>query len=97
MIDIWIKSKNKTALDNFIFVQSDEGQTLRYPNTILPKKGSDYIAEYSEGEYLYPAMPAIGDSDYWYACIRSNERIDLPDDLIEITQEECSLVCGVWS
>lgn len=87
MIDTYLKSKNRDALEavcqsvvNSISIQQGRAET-------------SYIDE--EGNTV--DVPAVGDPEYWYTCVRAAFPIQAFDGVEVCSVEEGSLVVGVWA
>lgn len=83
MIDTYIKSTDKAALETFC-----EG----FQNAIGLNQGRASHTDEDGVEY-----GAIGDPAYWYTCIRSYAEITLPDGIELCDTQEGIDVCGLWS
>lgn len=83
MTDIYIKSKNETAIRDVC---------TNFKHVIGPVRGSAATVDENSGP-----IPARGDLNYWYTCIRSDTAIELPSGIEPCSVEEGSSVVGVWA
>lgn len=90
MIDTWIISTDATALTAFC---------AGYPNVLGPANGRAAIADYTDPDTgtVYPGCPAAGDPDVWYACIRAESAVSLPEGCAFSTEANCAPIIGVWA
>lgn len=80
MTDIYFKAKNKASIETL------RGYVI---NVIEPVQG---IAGYTDAEGN--VVPAVGDPDYWYTCVRVPFDISAHDGLESCDTEEGFAVCG---
>lgn len=89
MIDTYLKSKNREALEHLLDFAI---------NVIGPVQGTAA----SEGLVLedgtmIEAQEAKGDPTYWYACIRFLLPITPSGEIESCDEETGRAVCGVWA
>lgn len=85
MITTYIKSTSKAAL---------EAMVLGCVNAIPICKGSAEQTMMIEG--IEVTIPAHGDPNYYYACIRNGKEPKILSGVEICTKEECADVCGIW-
>lgn len=81
MRDLWMKAADGAVLARFC---------AGYENVLGPAQGRATALE--EG-----GVSLSGDPDFHYACVRSDESIDLPVGIAEIPPDEGEEVLGVWA
>lgn len=81
MADSYIKSHDADLLATFC---------AGFENVIGPSAGA------ASGESDGVAYPAKGDPSYYYACIRSKDKIDLVDKIEICDKDEAVSVVGIW-
>ena len=83
MADIYIKSKNETAIRDLC---------ARFKHVIGPVRGVSATTD-ENGD----PVPAKGDPNYWYACAKDISDNDLKDDIDICDYDTGYKVCGVWA
>lgn len=88
MITTWITSYDLNTLATYC--QS-------FSNFLSPVKGRPAIEASPEGDPPVEFQAAQGDPSQWYACVRSEEALELPSGINQIAEEEGSPLLGVWA
>lgn len=101
MIDTYIKAKSWADMKAFLVTEID-GQLMpnvNFKNIITPMKGREAMEAVGvEGDENYqPALPQVGDPEYWYTCIRSEEAVGLTTGVQEASPDEAIPLIGVWA
>jgi hypothetical protein len=83
MFDTYLKSRNRQAF---------EGIRAFAVNVIGPVQGTAQTLD-DDGN----TVPAIGDPDYWYVCVRFFAPIGAAGEIEACAAQEGMAVCGVWA
>lgn len=87
MIDTYLKSRNKESLEvlSGSVINMLPIQQGRAEQTALDEDGNTGL------------LPAVGDPEYFYTCVRAVFPVPAFGDVELSTEEEAAPLCGVWA
>lgn len=88
-VDTYVSCSYRETLEKFCAL---------FVNVIGPASGRAAIDAQTDTEGVFtPATPAAGDPSLWYAAIRSDAPIALPEGISLCDAETSQAVLGVWA
>lgn len=89
MIDTYVCAASLEALLNF---------TSQFKDVIPSQKGIPAGTERTDEDgAIVPATEAVGDPDKYYACVRSESTLELPDGVEAVSSNIGEKLLGVWA
>lgn len=89
MIDTYLASSERVALEAFC---------AEYENVIPIQQGRGVVESSIDAlGNKSAAIPAVGDAEKFYSCIRAENVIEVSDPIEIISNEEGQAVVGGWS